>query len=107
SLFSSATPPPHIYTLSLHDALPISPASASSLFAQTPAPVATPPLAPELPRTTTTMLHAMSQAGPVMVVLLALSIISVMLEYHHRSEEHTSELQSPDHIVCRLLLQKK
>src|SRR5258708_34050410 len=24
-----------------------------------------------------------------------------------RSEEHTSELQSPDHIVCRLLLQKK
>src|SRR5207244_7426477 len=24
-----------------------------------------------------------------------------------RSEEHTSELQSPDHIVCRLLLEKK
>src|SRR4029078_7877988 len=41
---------------------------------QTPAPVT-----PEVPRTTTTMLHAMSQAGPVMVVLLALSIISVML----------------------------
>src|SRR5947208_10862986 len=24
-----------------------------------------------------------------------------------RSEEHTSELQSPDHVVCRLLLEKK
>src|SRR5258708_12363693 len=30
-------------------------------------------------------------------------IILVML----RSEEHTSELQSPDHLVCRLLLEKK
>ena len=52
----------------------LAPASASSLLAQTPAPVT-----PEVPRTTTTMLHAMSQAGPVMVVLLILSIISVML----------------------------
>ena len=26
---------------------------------------------------------------------------------HGRSEEHTSELQSPDHLVCRLLLEKK
>src|SRR5258708_14193429 len=26
---------------------------------------------------------------------------------HTRSEEHTSELQSPDHLVCRLLLEKK
>src|SRR5690348_17439522 len=25
----------------------------------------------------------------------------------HRSEEHTSELQSPVHLVCRLLLEKK
>src|SRR5258708_26217571 len=29
----------------------------------------------------------------------------VPLQY--RSEEHTSELQSPDHLVCRLLLEKK
>src|SRR5258708_19421894 len=28
-------------------------------------------------------------------------------ETHIRSEEHTSELQSPDHLVCRLLLEKK
>src|SRR5258708_30601519 len=27
--------------------------------------------------------------------------------WHYRSEEHTSELQSPDHLVCRLLLEKK
>src|SRR5207244_4942596 len=28
-------------------------------------------------------------------------------ELENRSEEHTSELQSPDHLVCRLLLEKK
>src|SRR5258708_25691210 len=28
-------------------------------------------------------------------------------EVARRSEEHTSELQSPDHLVCRLLLEKK
>src|SRR5258708_30064356 len=28
-------------------------------------------------------------------------------ELRVRSEEHTSELQSPDHLVCRLLLEKK
>src|SRR5258708_31814518 len=30
-----------------------------------------------------------------------------ILELLGRSEEHTSELQSPDHLVCRLLLEKK
>src|SRR5258708_29032195 len=29
------------------------------------------------------------------------------LAFPDRSEEHTSELQSPDHLVCRLLLEKK
>src|SRR5438552_13793927 len=29
------------------------------------------------------------------------------IEQTYRSEEHTSELQSPDHLVCRLLLEKK
>src|SRR5256885_7968021 len=28
-------------------------------------------------------------------------------DVHHRSEEHTSELQSPCNLVCRLLLEKK
>src|SRR5258708_7131015 len=30
-----------------------------------------------------------------------------LADYRIRSEEHTSELQSPDHLVCRLLLEKK
>src|SRR5258708_30183886 len=30
-----------------------------------------------------------------------------VLDSVQRSEEHTSELQSPDHLVCRLLLEKK
>src|SRR5256885_9169809 len=32
---------------------------------------------------------------------------SVLLEEKERSEEHTSELQSPCNLVCRLLLEKK
>src|SRR3990170_4274815 len=32
--------------------------------------------------------------------------IVVSSEHFGRSEEHTSELQSPDHLVCRLLLEK-
>src|SRR5258708_9592910 len=33
---------------------------------------------------------------------------ALLAEYQaKRSEEHTSELQSPDHLVCRLLLEKK
>src|SRR5258708_8787955 len=38
---------------------------------------------------------------------LGLEIRGEMLSLHARSEEHTSELQSPDHLVCRLLLEKK
>src|SRR5258708_30161224 len=32
---------------------------------------------------------------------------ALAIEAFERSEEHTSELQSPDHLVCRLLLEKK
>src|SRR5258708_30030110 len=52
--------------------------------------------------------------GPVtefrdMVKALHRAGIEVILDvvFNHRSEEHTSELQSPDHLVCRLLLEKK
>src|SRR5207244_8196513 len=31
----------------------------------------------------------------------------MVVAHSDRSEEHTSELQSPDHLVCRLLLEKK
>src|SRR5258708_14795176 len=39
--------------------------------------------------------------------LLSTGIFLLQCEFSDRSEEHTSELQSPDHLVCRLLLEKK
>src|SRR5258708_27509567 len=33
--------------------------------------------------------------------------LHAVAKFLDRSEEHTSELQSPDHLVCRLLLEKK
>src|SRR5437870_7216874 len=71
-----------IYTLSLHDALPISPCSAFQLTSAPPDSVR-----PNRLRRTS------SQAGP--------------RSAFSRSEEHTSELQSRGHLVCRLLLEKK
>ena len=42
------------------------------------------------------------------VIGLIGALVSVGSEYYDlRSEEHTSELQSPDHLVCRLLLETK
>src|SRR5437879_7722963 len=47
--------------------------------------------------------------GLLIPSLLLLPILSVMLSggFNSRSEEHTSELQSPMYLVCRLLLEKK
>src|SRR5205809_4235151 len=64
-----------IYTLSLHDALPISAVVCS------------------------TLVTAMSAFLPINRRALSTTTI--------RSEEHTSELQSRLHLVCRLLLEKK
>src|SRR5947199_5044410 len=70
-----------IYTLSLHDALPI---SYSSAFART--------------RSSASSTGSKTAAGrPRFVTMYAAP----------RSEEHTSELQSLRHLVCRLLLEKK
>src|SRR5258708_23692322 len=41
------------------------------------------------------------------VKILVIVAISLRRRPFARSEEHTSELQSPDHLVCRLLLEKK
>src|SRR5258708_27396419 len=38
---------------------------------------------------------------------LPLGLMATAVMASKRSEEHTSELQSPDHLVCRLLLEKK
>src|SRR5947208_13578565 len=45
------------------------------------------------------------QRGDVLVVVDGR--LATLVDELARSEEHTSELQSPDHIVCRLLLEKK
>src|SRR5437763_13272251 len=37
----------------------------------------------------------------------SLSLVAPPCRAEHRSEEHTSELQSPMYLVCRLLLEKK
>src|SRR2546426_5022199 len=44
---------------------------------------------------------------PVAVAIAALLVLVVNAEDEQRSEEHTSELQSPCNLVCRLLLEKK
>src|SRR5689334_24811789 len=81
----------YIYTLSLHDALPISPSSTSrpaspSARPATPIPASWPP-SPTRRAASCTCPAPTSTTG--------------------RSEEHTSELQSQFHLVCRLLLEKK
>src|SRR5207244_5541459 len=47
----------------------------------------------------------------ILIVMIEVCIFTALLglAMHalNRSEEHTSELQSPDHLVCRLLLEKK
>src|SRR5438876_11754271 len=69
--FFNDTATTEIYTLSLHDALPIS------------------------------LSHDPKRAGRRCQGSTADGAVSA------RSEEHTSELQSPVHLVCRLLLEKK
>src|SRR5258708_17852566 len=46
-------------------------------------------------------------AGVAPAILDALVRANAGCAIAYRSEEHTSELQSPDHLVCRLLLEKK
>src|SRR5256885_11063153 len=79
--FFNDTATTEIYTLSLHDALPIF--RCSQLGGVASALVCTKP-------------SSAKQSPP------ATSTSKVM-----RSEEHTSELQSPCNLVCRLLLEKK
>src|SRR5258708_9502916 len=71
--------------------------------------------------TATTEIYTLSLHDALPIYLLADPVIHPLsvgrAAGHHRaqdrggwmtrSEEHTSELQSPDHLVCRLLLEKK
>src|SRR3712207_6863986 len=85
--FFNDTATAEICTLSLHDALPISMASSSRPSHHA--------ASPRLAR---------SEASNCIVWSA-----SVRSSYasRHRSEEHTSELQSRQYLVCRLLLEKK
>src|SRR5258708_4169835 len=52
------------------------------------------------------LVEAIDDASATLAVLI-LAVVCALALAVARSEEHTSELQSPDHLVCRLLLEKK
>src|SRR2546427_4960683 len=96
--FFNDTATTEIYTLSLHDALPISstfaaPSSNATLMRRTWL----------LSRTTLSATNVLNP-GCVAVNRYAPRCRSTISK---RSEEHTSELQSQSNLVCRLLLEKK
>src|SRR5258708_11047502 len=62
-----------------------------------------PPRSTLFPYTTLFRSPAVTSTMPVPATLVCCATIATLPV---RSEEHTSELQSPDHLVCRLLLQK-
>src|SRR5947208_11550640 len=72
--------------------------------AQPPLPAARPTV-PRLFPVVTQKLTAPAVGGVVHAVVAV--YLTESAKYASRSEEHTSELQSPDHLVCRLLLEKK
>src|SRR5438552_17564428 len=51
--------------------------------------------------------HHVPERPSVPTKAAAPSLTAELSTGEKRSEEHTSELQSPDHLVCRLLLEKK
>src|SRR5437016_9985406 len=92
-----ASAPTEIYTLSLHDALPISEWDlCESSFG-----VCGDPHPP--PNRKTCATEATRRASRCASKMLSTSSIAALV----RSEEHTSELQSLTNLVCRLLLEKK
>src|SRR2546422_3902544 len=94
--FFNDTATTEIYTLSLHDALPISlkTGRCRSIAART-----RPAAASGFAAGTATLEASLANAVPTSYECVRL--------VGERSEEHTSELQSRLHIVCRLLLAKK
>src|SRR5207244_5340316 len=99
--------PLYIDTLSLHDALPIYYSHALRRFDKSKSERAKHNLlilwADEAQRFMTASEDGTSDYNCVDVIREAGATI-VAATQSTRSEEHTSELQSPDHLVCRLLL---
>src|SRR5207244_10457634 len=102
--FPNTLPTIH-YTLSLHDALPICSDRNNSEGLETsrkPNPViSNTPISSVGPKRFLTARRIRNCCEP------SPSNDSTASTMCSRSEEHTSELQSPDHLVCRLLLEKK
>src|SRR3712207_7637267 len=90
SIFFNDTATTEIYTLSLHDALPIYALGTKCVGR------AVPPL------------DTLTEKRPFrFLVERMLKLAEKTHPLSNRSEEHTSELQSRQYIVCRLLLEKK
>src|SRR5688500_20173050 len=99
SLFSiHNSSPPHLYTLSLHDALPIFDLHDPGLL-----PMSSPPVG-GVQVTTLARPPGLEVRRNFAIQLIHESCAD---DGDGRSEEHTSELQSPCNLVCRLLLEKK
>src|SRR5690606_39800660 len=89
-----------IYTLSLHDALPISQTKLTENTTRATGQGAAVALAR---RSGITRQRLQLQAGSLALFVGRLGVVDDCVE---RSEEHTSELQSRENLVCRLLLEK-
>src|SRR5687768_18315671 len=96
----TAPPPTDIYTLSLHDALPISLEGQRELLVGL-ADRGVEPVPGHAERAGVGVVEDLRVDVEVQVALVD------EVEVGQRSEEHTSELQSRLHLVCRLLLEKK
>src|SRR2546422_5979351 len=88
--FFNDTATTEIYTLSLHDALPICPGRAREDALRRPG-----------------RGHARRDRGRAPPLAPSRRADTERRQLRGRSEEHTSELQSRLHLVCRLLLEKK
>src|SRR5690348_17386100 len=106
-IFFTGPAPTEIYTLSLHDALPISRSSVVESSKRTTNFVEW--RVKTCLRRSYTNLHNRSRWVTTISLTKPLHDHSnkVCKPLRLRSEEHTSELQSPVHLVCRLLLEKK
>src|SRR5690606_42142712 len=102
SFFFTDPAPTELYPLSLHDALPISCARRKSLFI-----VSSPFLVGVSDQAALRVLPASACASAWMRSARISSGCSIPTDSLTRSEEHTSELQSRENLVCRLLLEKK
>src|SRR5205807_5396946 len=100
-------PPPHTHTLSLHDALPILTAqtSATDPLGNTTFYLGTSGTAPKISDLETAIDAASGNTGTGSVASSVANSGAATSKLQLRSEEHTSELQSPCNLVCRLLLE--